>query len=82
MSTKQDIDAAIKDLIKALEVGMYEPDSPRYKLERLLSKLGIKSARKGLEFGAALQMESLSATLSSVTFDDTKLKLHRKTKKP
>lgn len=79
-NTKQDIDAAIKDLIKALEVGMYEPNSPRYRLERLLSKLGVKSARRGLEFGAALQMESLSATLNNVTFDDTKLKLHRKTK--
>lgn len=50
------------------------------RLKRLLSKLGVKSARRGLEFGAALQMESLSATLNSVTFDDTKLKLHRKTK--
>lgn len=79
-ASKSDIDQAVKDLIKALEGGMYNPKSPRYDLERLLSKLGIKSAHKGLEFGAALQMESLSATLSNVAFDDKGIKLWSKVK--
>lgn len=65
------IDKSIKDLIRALEVGMYNPRSPYSDLIYLLCKLEIKEAARGsLTFGAALKMESLEAVLKEVKFDD------------
>jgi hypothetical protein len=76
--TKSEIDTSIKELLKALEVGMYtHHPTPHKKLCGFLEKLGIKSAKAALPIltvGAALQMESLEATLRSITFEEDQIK--------
>ena len=76
--------SAIDALSKAIEAGLYGgyPLHER-ELRILLNKLGIKSALPAgggfgsLIGGGPLKMESLEATLKSVTFDDTSLKKWR-----
>ena len=74
--------SATKALLSAIEMDMfYGPLLHEIGLRKTLRKLGIKSANiDSLTFGAPLQMESLQATLSQVTFDNTKLKLWSKPK--
>jgi hypothetical protein len=75
---QDDIKKGIEALQKALEVEMfYGGDTARvtFKLKRFLATLGIKSAREGsLTFGAPLAMESLEATLRSITFEEDQIK--------
>jgi hypothetical protein len=75
---QDDIKKGVEALQKALEVEMYyggEPARVTFKLKRLLASLGIKSAREGaLTFGAPLVMESLEATLRSITFEEDQIK--------
>ncbi len=68
-----------KHLIKALEAGMYGTERQPYAaLMDLLVKFGIKSARlDNRPYGGPLKMESLSAILKQVTFDDKQLKSWR-----
>lgn len=63
--TEAEVQKALKELTKALEVGMYGFDTPYHKLINLLVKLGIKNAQYGqLTFGAALEVESLATVLN------------------
>lgn len=63
-----DINKAVKDLIKALEVGTYSNE--RQNLCELLYKLGIKSAKHhGIRFGEALGIESIYAITKRLKFD-------------
>ena len=70
--TEAEVQKALKELTKALEVGMYGFDTPYHKLINLLVKLGIKNAQYGqygqLTFGAALEVESLATVLKQVKF--------------
>jgi hypothetical protein len=69
-------DNAVKNLMKALETGMYSRPH-QHKLEDLLSKLGIKSAMSS----SSLKIESLEAILNQVTFNDTSVKLWKQPSK-
>jgi len=67
---------AIRELSKALEVGIYTEDKDanvKYKLKILLFKLGLKSAK-----GQVNNFDSLFGVLKSVTFDMNDLKLWNK----
>jgi hypothetical protein len=87
MATKKDnehikdsIEYGVKELMKALEADMYYgPDhAVKFKLRSFLSKMGIKSARyskdSSLAYGAPLIIESLEATLRSITFEEKQIK--------
>lgn len=68
-ATEAEVQQALKDLTKALEVGMYGYDTPYHKLINLLIKLNIKNAEYGrLTFGKALEIESLTAVLQNISF--------------
>jgi hypothetical protein len=72
------IDDSIKKLIKALEAGTYYGMSKeKHDLLVLLSKFGIKSARRTqYHNGEFLKVEGLDAVLKGgVTFHDSSLKL-------
>ena len=77
-ATELEVSISIKELIKALEVGMYTGvPTPQKKLCTLLGKLGIKSAKSfmtPLTVGAALQMEFLETVLRSISFEDKQIK--------
>jgi hypothetical protein len=77
--------SGVESLLKALETDMFYGPDARMKndLKVFLGKLGIKSAKSvGGAYlgGGVLHVESLEGIMKQVTFDDTKLKLHRKTK--
>ena len=79
MSVKREVEA----LIKALEAGthaigaMQAPDKFTCNLLNTLYKLSISKNK----WYAPMKFEGLEAILNSTTFDDSKIKLHKKSEK-
>lgn len=69
----------VQGVIDALEVGSYHMymDPVTQKIFDTLCKLKLSKMPKNITYGAPLQIEDLDATLKSVTFDDSKIKLHK-----
>lgn len=68
----------IDSLTKSLEMDIFGGWAKHERgLRETLGKLGVKSAMEGRNLlgGSPLQIESLDATLRSVSFDDKDLKL-------
>lgn len=65
---------AARYIMEQLEADMFAGPRPMRNLTRFLTKLGIKSAAHAV-WGQSLKMESLEATLKSVSFDEKKVKL-------